>query len=65
MRSGKGFTLTELIIAIVVIGILATVAVPMFIDLTADATKKAEDYTVACIRESLELQRYDEAAQSL
>ena len=47
LKNEKGFTLIEIIAVLIILGILAAVAVPKFLDLTTQAEQKALDGAVA------------------
>ncbi len=55
MKNEKGFTLIELVVVIVILGILAAVAVPKFVDMQSDARKSSLRGLVGAVRSATAL----------
>lgn len=53
MRNQRGFTLVELIIVMVVLGIMAALAIPKFMDLRGDARKSAVKGALGGVRSAI------------
>lgn len=55
MRTKKGFTLIELVVVIVILGILSAIAIPKFMDLQRDARISAVQGLVGAVKSSVSL----------
>ena len=64
LRKSHGFTLIELIMVIVVLGFLAVIAIPEYIDLGPKARKAAEDGVAGGVRAGIATQVAKRAALS-
>ncbi|MFB0952939.1 MAG: prepilin-type N-terminal cleavage/methylation domain-containing protein, partial [Aeromonadaceae bacterium] len=55
MKRSAGFTLIELVIVIIILGILAVTAAPKFLNLQDDAKKAAADGVKAAVASSAQI----------
>ncbi len=55
LKNQKGFTLVELLIVVIILGILAAVAIPQFGDSTQEAREETLNTNLATLRSAVEL----------
>ena len=60
-RSRSGFTLVELVVVVLILGILAAVALPKMISVTGNATDNGLKQTLTVVRDAIELYRAENA----
>ena len=55
MRKRRGFTLIELVVVVLLIGIIASVAAPKMFDIATDARENTTKQSLAVIRDAIEI----------
>ena len=63
MNKKSGFTLVELVVVIMILGILAGVAAPKFLSTSGTATDNGLRQTLSIVRDAIELYAADNAGQ--
>mgnify|MGYP001568350912 FL=1 len=56
LKNNRGFTLIELVMVIVILGILAAIAVPRFVDLSTDARGAVLDASIGALKSAAIIQ---------
>jgi general secretion pathway protein G len=61
--ASPGFTLVELLVVVVILGVLAAVAIPMFSGSTEDSKRSALDQDLAILNKAVELYQVEHGGQ--